>query len=235
MSDAAKPIHCRPAAFSFFANQLPNLETPGSLERGAVAIAMHAMPEIDPLRVEAEINSLAETIRSRVRSGQVKAILAHAHEVLFEEEGFTGSTPEHYYSPDNSYIPIVLRHKRGLPITLTLIYKAVLGRLGLRVYGINAPSHFLAGVQIDSDNAAPLMLVDPFSGGNVLSRDEAFEMIEQAGQPTVTRSDSLLQPATHRQWLGRMLMNLQHIFYMHDRRHDLAAVSELQGLLGAGA
>lgn len=232
VADVAKPIHCRPAAFSLFANQLPSLETACSLERGAVAIAMHALPEIDPGGVEAEINSLADTIRARVRSGQPQAILAHAHEVLFEEEGFTGATPEHYYSPDNSYVPVVLRHKRGLPITLTLVYKAVLERLGLKVYGINAPWHFLAGVQLAPDGEAPLMLVDPFCGGSVLSRDEAFERIERTGRAAVPRSDSLLRPATHHQWLGRMLANLQHTFSRHDRRHDLAAVSELQGLLG---
>jgi regulator of sirC expression with transglutaminase-like and TPR domain len=64
--------------------------------------------------------------------------------VLFEEEGFTGNTDD-YYNVANSYLPVVLQTRRGLPITLSLIYKAVAERLGLRVWGIGLPGHFIVG------------------------------------------------------------------------------------------
>ena len=58
----------------------------------------------------------------------------------------TGNVDD-YYNPANSYLPGVLRTQRGLPITLTLIYKCVGEQLGLTVYGINSPGHFLAAVE----------------------------------------------------------------------------------------
>jgi regulator of sirC expression with transglutaminase-like and TPR domain len=72
-----------------------------------------------------------------------------------------------YYNPRNSYLPLVLKTREGLPITLTLVYKCVLDGLGLTVHGINAPGHFMAGVEsADADGAEPArMLVDPFEGG----------------------------------------------------------------------
>ena len=40
-----------------------------------------------------------------------------------------------------------------------------------------------------------------------------------------------LEPATHRQWLSRMLNNLQAIFAQTGRERDLYAMQELQELL----
>ena len=56
--------------------------------------------------------------------------------------------------PANSYLPAVLRTKRGLPITLVLIYKCVAEGVGLVVRGINSPGHFLAAVKTDAPDPA---------------------------------------------------------------------------------
>ena len=69
--------------------------------------------------------------------------------VLFEEEGFAGNL-ERYYNALNSYLPVVLNARRGLPIVLGLIYKAVGESAGLLVEGINAPGHFLVRIETDS-------------------------------------------------------------------------------------
>ena len=63
------------------------------------------------------------------------AVLAHLHEVLFDEEGFAGNVDD-YYNVANSYLPVVLETRRGIPISLTLLYKLVAERLGLPVQGV---------------------------------------------------------------------------------------------------
>ena len=50
-----------------------------------------------------------------------------------------------YSSPLNSYLPAVLETRRGIPITLALIYKAVAERVGLEVDGINLPGPMVTG------------------------------------------------------------------------------------------
>ena len=74
-----------------------------------------------------------------MRSESTQAILANLHEILFTEEGFRGNTSD-YYNPRNSFLPAVLESHRGIPLTLSLIYKAVGGRLGLAIRGSTAPA-----------------------------------------------------------------------------------------------
>ncbi len=232
------PLHCRPYAFEALAAELEGIDTTRGLVRCAVAVAMHQLDDADPDAVEAQIITLATSIRDRVNTDQPRALLAHAHAVLFDEARFAGNTDD-YYHPDNSYLPRVLETRQGLPITLVLLYKAVLETLGLRVVGINAPGHFLAGVQ-DAENGpadpagspkAVRLLIDPFHGGKMLSREEAFARIEEIAGGMVARDDALLRPATHTQWLIRLIQNLVTAFDKLGRRDDMNAMLELRSLV----
>jgi regulator of sirC expression with transglutaminase-like and TPR domain len=222
----AYPTHCRAEAFEEFAQQLPNLDRTECLLRGAIAISMHALDDVVPETSEDYLQALAARVLSRVRNRSVPALLAHLHQVIFEDEGFAGNLAD-YYQPINSYVPTVLALKRGLPITLTLIYKVVGEHVGLRIEGINAPGHFLA--RVASENG--WLIVDPFYRGSVLSRDEAFRRIEQVLGRAIPHTREFLRPASHAQWLYLMLTNLENVLAAHERHDDLAAMEELRGLL----
>ncbi len=221
-----EPMVCRPEAFHYFADQLPRIETTDGLLHAAIAVSMHALDDVRPQDVDDSLLALATQIRSRVRSKQVQAVLAHLHEVFFTDAGFTGDQAN-YYRPLNSYLPAVLESKRGIPVTLGLLYKVVAERVGLDVQGVNAPGHFLVRVRGQRD----WMIVDPFFGGTLLSREEAFQRIERVTGKTIPHTRHYLQPATHVQWISRILTNLQHVLATEKRQHDLAAMNELQSLL----
>lgn len=221
-----QPVMCRPEAFHLFADQLNHLEETDALVRAAVAISMHRLGNVDLDRLFDTLRGYAEVVRSRVRTRHVEAVLAHLHQVLFEDAGF-GGDQRNYYDPRNSYLSEVLRRRLGIPITLTLIYKAVAERVGLRVEGVNAPGHFLARVY---DHSGPI-LVDPFFRGQMLTPDEALERLGQITGRTVPPDTRLLRSATNVQWLARMIANLQSIFSTTDQHQDLAAMNELQKLL----
>jgi len=233
--------YCRPAAYAAFARAVPHVETTRGLFRAAYAIALHERPQANVAEGEAMIDSLAETVRSRVRSPNPEARLAHLHDVLFDVVGLRGNE-EDYYNPANSYLPDVLRTRRGLPITLTLVYKCVAEGVGLTVHGINAPGHFLAAVEgedasVGGDNRtapsdhAAMMYVDPFYGGGLLTENDVFARIAETTGRSVPRSRALLARATGRQWLERMLLNLQAAFATLGRERDLLAMQELAALL----
>ena len=231
------PLHCRAAAFDTLADELDGLDTTRGLVRCATAVAMHRLTDADPDRVEADLQTLTQSISDRLRSDDPRAVLAHAHAVLFDEARFRGNA-EDYYDPRNSYLPAVLTRHLGLPITLTLVYKAVLERLGLRVVGVNAPGHFLAGVvgQTPEGGASAgrpgvAMVVDPFHGGRVLNRAEAFRLIEQATGGGMPDEESLLHPATHTQWLVRIIQNLAACFDRLGQTDDLHAMLEMRALV----
>jgi regulator of sirC expression with transglutaminase-like and TPR domain len=195
---------------------------------------MHEMDNVDPAAIDAAIQAYADTVRSRVRGRQPQALLAHLHDVLFEEEGFRGNTQD-YYASGNSYVPAVIDTKRGLPITLSLVYKLVAERLGLRAWGVGLPGHFLVGLEAEDartpDGTPPMMLVDPFNGGRILTPDEAHERIREMFGAETEWSEEMLRPASNRHWLTRILQNLLNVFGSANQFADVAAVLEMEMLL----
>ncbi|MCE9589654.1 MAG: transglutaminase-like domain-containing protein [Planctomycetes bacterium] len=220
-----EPKHCKADAHAYFAAQMPVVNTARGLLRAAIGLSMHQMDGIDPPVVETKVARLADRVRTRVRGNQPQALVAHLHDVLFEEEQFAGNSQD-YHNPFNSYIPAVLESRRGLPITLTLIYKCVAEQVGLKVHGLNAPGHFLAAVDLEDER----MIIDPFYSGESLSRDEAFERIRRV-TGEMKMDESFLPVATHRQWLARMLGNLQGVFEQQGEERDVAAMLELRYVL----
>lgn len=220
------PICAAPDAFTLLSEQLDVLESPDALLHGALAVAMHETPDVNLADTDRTIQTYADTIRRRVRGAQPQAMLAHLHDYLFDELGFIGDT-ETYYSPSNSYLPHVLEHKRGLPITLTLVYKLVADRLGMRCWGVALPGHFLAAMDVDGTS----MLVDTFAGGRMITPEEATQRMQSMFGPDVEWMDDLMQPAGTRHWLTRILQNLLNIFGSEGRYADVAAMLEMEMLL----
>lgn len=224
--NSALPLCCAPDAFNLLARQVSAIESPDALVHGAIAIAMHHAENVDVAEVDGTLQRYADTVRARVHGDQPQALLAHLHDVLFEEEAFIGNHQD-YYDTANSYLPQVLRSKRGLPITLSLIYKVVAERLGLRAWGVGLPGHFLCGV----DLGGTIMLVDSFTQGRIVTIDEAHQRMRDTLGPDVEWSDELLTPVSNRHWLTRMLQNLLHSFGNSGRFADVAAVLEMEMLL----
>ncbi len=220
------PLCCTPNSFELLSRQVDLLESTDALLHSVVAVSMHQLGSVDPATVDLKLQAMADTVRARVRGAQPQALLAHLHEHLFEELGFTGNT-EDYYNPSNSYLPAVLESRKGLPIILSLIYKVVAERLGMRVWGVGLPGHFIAGV----DCGGTTMYVDPFSGGRIVTPEECHEKLMETFGPEIEWSGELLKPVSNRQWLTRILQNLLRSFGSAGRYADVAAVLELEMLL----
>jgi regulator of sirC expression with transglutaminase-like and TPR domain len=222
----AAPLCCSSSAFRLLAGQLTCLSSSKGLLQGAVAIAQHQIDRVTVRQTERQIKELGDTVRSRVHGSQPQALLAHLHDVLFDEQGFAGNV-EDYYNPLNSYLPAVLENKRGLPVTLSLVYKLVADRLGIETWGVGLPGHFLIGTESNEK----LVLVDCFAGGRIVTRDEAHDQMMAQFGPETQWSDELLRPVSNRQWLTRILQNLLNLFGTDERYPDVCAMLEMEMLL----
>ena len=127
---------------------------------------------------------------------------------LGQEQGLAGST-EDYYHPRNGYLPWVMEFRRGLPITLTLVYMLVGMRLNIPVEGIAAPGHFLA--RLDG------MIFDPYRQGRILSEGE-WDMI--ASEVPAKQRALLTRACTPAQTMHRLLINLRNCYV---KRNDAAS------------
>ena len=109
----------------------------------------------------ARLDALAEQVIAALPAGaDPEDELATLVAVLAVRHEFTGDT-ESYDEPVNSMLDRVLERRRGLPITLSVLYVAVAHRAGIALAGFGLPGHFVCG-HVGAD---PPLLVDPFGGG----------------------------------------------------------------------
>ena len=228
MSGPIQPLRCHPACYAAFSAALPHLSEPGGLLRAVAAIALHEHPSADLDLVEERIEGLANQVRAQALGRSPKARLALLHRVLFEEHEFTGDE-QTYSNPSNSYLNTILATRRGLPITLALLYVEVARRVGIVAHGLDAPAHFL--VEVEEPNG--LLIVDPFYAGRALTRAEVLQRLQRTLGRTLP-PETELPRASPAIWLDRILRNLEGSFARAARPDDYAAMGELRALLKAG-
>jgi regulator of sirC expression with transglutaminase-like and TPR domain len=174
----------------------------------------------------------------RPRTGAVRELSAAlispptaVNRYLFGELGFTGNR-EQFEDPRNSCLNEVMDKKKGIPITMALIYIEVARRAGIRSEGVNFPGHFLVRCLQDlhTDDPGEGLIVDPFHGGAILNEAECRKLLEPHMEDQAY-SPSLLARATRRQILARMLLNLKRLYVkMHSFPQARATTDALLAL-----
>jgi len=150
---------------------------------------------------------------------------------LFGELGFAGNR-EHFDDPRNSCLNEVMDRKKGIPITMALIYIEVARRAGIRSEGVNFPGHFLVRCLEDlhTDDPPEGLIVDAFHHGAILDEAAVRQLLEPHMSEAVF-DPSLLARATRRQILVRMLLNLKKLYVkMHSFPQARATADALLAL-----
>ena len=213
-----------PSPLDFFAalvgddDQLPLLEA-------AVAIAQDEYPDLDVQQVLGVVDQLLLRLRRRL-PGDAPPLqrLRVLNQFFFHDLGFGGNV-NHYHDPDNSHLNVVLRTRRGIPITLAVLWLELAQGVGLSARGINFPGHFMVKVNLPRGQ----VVIDPFNGQS-LSREELAERLEPYKRRNGLVDDFdvpvglYLQSAQPRDILARMLRNLKEIHTSHQDWPRLTAV-----------
>jgi regulator of sirC expression with transglutaminase-like and TPR domain len=195
------------------------------LFEAALAIAQDADPQLDLTATQAEVDVLAATLQRRLAadasSVQKLRMLNH---FFYHELGFAGNVND-YYDPDNSYLHRVLNTRRGIPISLAVLYMELAQQVGLNVKGISFPGHFLMKLSVQAGD----IVLDPFNGAS-LSREELEERLEpyfeQQSYPGAIPLSYYLHAAHPREILVRMLRNLKTLFVEHVRWQRVLSVQQ---------
>ena len=215
-----------PTALDYFASLVAEDASLPLLE-AAVAIAQHDFPRLDVQATLAEIDTLAAKLGRRLPADAAPMQrLRLLNRFFFQELGFSGNVND-YYDPRNSYVHCVLETRRGIPITLALLYVELANQVGLDACGISFPGHFLAKVHMPQGE----IVIDPFTGQS-MSRD-ALDGLLAPYRRRGARSGlgeaplgSFLQPAQPREVIARMLRNLKEVFRSSQDAARLLAVAE---------
>ncbi len=184
------------------------------LFEAALTIAQDVDPRLDLTACMVELDKFAVRLKRRLPADVAQiAKLRLLNNFFYQELGFAGNVND-YYDPDNSYLHKVLSTRRGIPISLAVIYMELAQQVGLDIKGISFPGHFLMKLTVQSGD----IILDPFNGAS-LSREELEERLEPYFRTHPPPNDppltSYLADATARTILVRMLRNLKTLYAEH--------------------
>ncbi|MBI2369970.1 MAG: tetratricopeptide repeat protein [Deltaproteobacteria bacterium] len=202
---------------SRFAELVVQPEESLDLALGALLIAQEEYLALDPSRYLHRLDAMAAEVGRRMGPGRdPDHAIGILNAYLFEELGFCGNT-EDYYDPRNSFLNEVLDHRRGIPITISLVYIEVARRLALPVVGVGLPGHFIVKYLAPAQE----ILIDPFNRGAILSLEDCRHKVAEIYGEGATFQREYLAPVTKKQILSRMLHNLKAI-YVRDKCYERA-------------
>jgi regulator of sirC expression with transglutaminase-like and TPR domain len=195
------------------------------LGRAALVIATQEYPDLEIDDCLSQLDSLGQAVELRIDDEKNPyRIIAALNTVLFKELGFQGNHSE-YYDPKNSFLNDVITRKKGIPISLSVIYMEVARRVGLSLAGIGFPGHFL----VKYDDGDVEILIDVFNGGESRSREDLDRMLQQLYRGQVSYQANFVAALGKRDILRRMLNNLKWIYL--ERGEPLKTLSVLDQLL----
>lgn len=185
-----------------------DIETIGLLDDDEIELdhAALALSELDHEGVELEpyyalLDEIGDRLEDFAEADTPEEQAEALAQVFHDEFGFDGDA-ESYDAPLNADLIRVLDRRRGLPVSLSLLYVAAARRMGWAAWATNTPGHVL--VLIGED---PSVLIDPFHGGAPVSRERLAALLYGAIGPDGVPGPEHVAPMTNRSVLVRLLLN----------------------------
>jgi regulator of sirC expression with transglutaminase-like and TPR domain len=202
----------QPTPLSYF-ESLVEQDNSLPLCEAAAALAHIEHPDADIQSVLDAMDTHIARIKRRVPADASALdrlrLLTH---YFYSEQGF-GPALNDFYDAANSDLAHVLQTRRGIPISIAVIWIELAQSLGLNARGVSFPGHFLVKVTLTRGQ----VVIDPLSGAS-LSREELMERLEPFRRKSGLVGDYemplglYLQAASGRDILLRMCRNLKEIY-----------------------
>jgi regulator of sirC expression with transglutaminase-like and TPR domain len=204
---------------TYFERLMKKPEQQVRLAEAALYIASDEYPEIDIRLYLNLLNEWSTTLKKTVSRKPAPSRLEVLNDLLFEKMQFSGNI-DNYYDPKNSFLNHVIDSRKGIPISLSVIYLELAWNLGLDAAGVGFPGHFL--VRINDDGK--FLYVDSFYRGRVMTVSDCMEFWNDISEGELEFQDSFLTSINKRQILIRMLRNLKSIYLEQKNYKKLISV-----------
>lgn len=219
-----RPTDSAPWWHHDFAACVSTTDSEIELDRAATLLSAHRSEFVArQTDVKVTLDAL-DMLRERCEAATFEAW----HRLLWVEVGFSGNGID-YHDVRNSFLPDVLDRRIGIPISLSVVAIEVGHRLGLPVFGVGMPGHFLLGFGSPTDDTSntALRYIDPFNGGSVLDFDGARARFESMFGVDQEFSAEYLRPTATAGILVRMCANLKQNYA---RERDIPGLRDIMRL-----
>jgi regulator of sirC expression with transglutaminase-like and TPR domain len=178
------------------------------LAHTALLMATYLGERVDPAVYLNRLTGIAAALRPMIEAeAEVGGQLECLNRYFFQTLGFNGNERD-YYHPVNSCLNKVLDLRTGIPISLRVLYLELGWQVGLPLYGVGMPLHFIVGCRSDGQPH----FIDVFNEGNWLSEEDCLEICQLPLSDLEPFRREHLQPVSKKAILFRMLLNLKQIY-----------------------
>ncbi len=217
-----------PTPLAYFAS-LVQSDADFLLLEAAVSLAQDEYPALDVQQVLSEVDQLLVRLKRRISVDAAPLQKLRAlNQFFFRDLRFAGNV-NHYYDPDNSYVNIILRTRRAIPISLAVLWMELAQGMGLAAWGVGFPGHFMMKVNLPNG----LMMIDPLNGQSLSGEELADRLEPYRRRSTMVDEFEVplglyLQVSPPRDIIARMLHNLKAI---HTTQEDWLRLIAVQNRL----
>lgn len=176
-----------------------------SLDVAALELSALDHDGIDLAPYAAQFDAFEADLRAAEGSGDAESGAEQADilaRILAGRNGFAGDNAT-YDAPLNADMIRVLDRRKGLPVSLSIIYVALARRLGWEAEALNTPGHVLVRI---GPRESPVV-IDPFHGGMVVSPLALVNLLRRSLGPDASLDQAHLTPMSNRTVLVRLLLN----------------------------
>ena len=142
--------------------------------------------------------------------------------IFNEKLGFLGDK-SNYYNIKNSFLNDVLTRRKGIPISLSLVFMGMAQHFGMRAVGIGFPGHFLvrmvpSGGHFDVSSQRETFadwkehwFIDCFDGGKIMTTRDCEKRLTEWTRGILPFGPEVLKVAHPVEIISRVLRNLRAI------------------------
>ncbi len=172
----------------------------------ALALAALDHPAADPQDYLQRLDALAEEVGDAgSEAGDVHGRVAALRAVIVGRHQFHGDERD-YDDLDNADLMRVMDRRRGLPVTLGLVWLHIGRRLGWPMAGLAFPGHFLVRLDGPGGDRA---IIDPFHDGREMDAPDLRALLKALAGNELELTPDHYAPVSNREILVRLQNNIK--------------------------
>lgn len=186
------------------------LDSVGRLDDRAIDLAGTALllaaldrPGVSLAPYRGHLDDLVAALRDTGASTAVE-VAGALQRVFFDRFGYDGDRLT-YDDPDNANLIRVIDRRKGLPVTLGILFAHAARGAGFSLDGLAFPGHFLMRLSVRGEH----LILDPFNGGRVMDTLELRRLVKQLMGPDQELKPALTDAVGNRAVLLRLQNNLK--------------------------
>ena len=149
-------------------------------ERPRMPGGIRARMPANGIVLETRLRKLGLELGRRIAGRSTQAASKALRVMMADEHDFAGGESS-YFSPGSVRLDEVMESRRGIPVSLSILYLLVARWAGLSAAGVRMPDHFLVRIH----GVRPVIL-DPFHRGRQVTKSDCVRYLRSAGYGNAT-------------------------------------------------